>query len=91
MALCHGRNIFETLSALTPTVSEEAVIVADPEVIIASGMGAERPEWLDAWRAWPQLRAVKSQALYVINPDHIQRATPRLLQGVKAMCQLLHP
>lgn len=88
---CHGRNIFAELPALTPTVSEESVIAADPAVIIASGMGHERPEWLDAWRAWPQLQAVKNQALHVINPDLIQRATPRLLKGAKVVCRLLHP
>jgi iron complex transport system substrate-binding protein len=51
--LCGGRNIFVTLPVLTPKVSEEAVIAADPDVIIASGMGRERPEWLDDWRQWP--------------------------------------
>ena len=91
ITLCGGRNIFAALPLLTPKVSTEAVIAADPEVIIASGMGAERPEWLDAWRQWPQLRAVKGGRLYVINPNLIQRATPRLLDGVAQMCRLINP
>jgi len=87
--LCGGDNIFAAIDTLTPTVSEEAVLAADPQVIIASGMAAERPEWLDEWRRWPQLSAVKNKQLYVIPPDIIQRATPRLLQGAERMCQLL--
>lgn len=89
LTLCGGRNIFAELSVLTPKVSEEAVIAADPEVIIASGMGKERPEWLDDWRAWPQMQAVKQNRLYVVNPNLIQRATPRLLQGAEAICNYL--
>jgi iron complex transport system substrate-binding protein len=90
ITLCGGRNIFAALPVLTPKVSTEAVIAADPEVIIASGMGEERPEWLDEWRKWPQLRAVKDERLYVINPNLIQRATPRLLDGVEQMCRLIN-
>lgn len=89
ITLCGGRNIFVDLPVLTPVVSEEAVIAADPEIIIASGMGQERPEWLDDWRKWPQLRAVRSNALYSIDPNIIQRATPRLLDGIEVMCRLV--
>jgi len=87
--LCGGDNIFATIDNLTPTVSVEAVLAANPQVIIASGMASERPEWLDDWRRWPKLAAVRNKQLYVIAPDIIQRATPRLLQGAKRMCQLL--
>jgi len=90
ITLCGGRNIFAELPVLTPKVSEEAVIAADPEVIIASGMGTERPEWLDDWRKWPQLQAVKNSALYSIDPNIIQRATPRLLDGAEVMCGLIN-
>ena len=39
------------LPILAPTVTVEAVIAANPEVIVASGMDNARPEWLDDWRA----------------------------------------
>lgn len=89
ITLCGGKNIFAELPVLTPKVSEEAVITANPEVIIASGMGRERPEWLDEWRRWPQMEAVKSERLYVIDPSIIQRATPRLLEGAEVMCGMI--
>jgi len=87
--LCGGDNIFADIGNLTPTVSVEAVLAANPQVIIASGMASERPEWLNEWRHWPQLAAVRNKQLYVIPPDIIQRATPRLLQGAERMCQQL--
>lgn len=89
ITLCGGKNIFAELPVLTPKVSEEAVIAANPEVIIASGMGRERPEWLDEWRRWPQMEAVKHERLYVIDPSIIQRATPRLLKGAEVVCRLI--
>ncbi|PWV64450.1 cobalamin-binding protein [Plasticicumulans acidivorans] len=89
LALCGGVNIFAGLKPLAPTVSEEAVIAADPEAIIASGMAEERPEWLAAWRAWPQLRAVARDNLFVIPPDIIQRHGPRVLDGAQRACEIL--
>ena len=87
--LCGGRNIFSDLTALAPTVNPEAVLAANPEVIIASGMAAQRPEWLDRWRNWPQIAAVKHRQLYFIPPDLIQRQTPRVLEGAERLCEQL--
>lgn len=87
--LCGGENIFAGMSSLAPRISEEAVLAQDPEVIIASGMSDERPEWLERWGKWPHLSAVKKQQLYFIPPDLIQRHTPRILQGAQLMCQQL--
>lgn len=89
ITLCGGENVFADLSALTPTISEEAVIVVDPDMIIASGMAEERPEWLDDWRKWDKLKAVRNGELRFIPPDLLQRATPRLLLGAKEMCTLI--
>lgn len=89
MRQCGGENIFAQLPALTPTVSVEAVLQADPDTIIGSGMGNRRPVWLDDWKKWPRLRAVQRNNLYFISADWINRPTPRMLQGVKAMCEIL--
>lgn len=86
MKLCGAQNVFAGLSAPTPTIGEEAVLVADPEVIIASGMDAARPEWLDEWRRWPKLRAVKAGHLYFVPPDILHRHSPRILEGAEQFC-----
>lgn len=87
--LCGGRNVFGRLPVLAPTVTVEAVLAENPEVIVASGMGDERPEWLDDWRRWPQLTAVRRNNLFFIPPQEIQRHTPRLLDGAEKLCQAL--
>jgi iron complex transport system substrate-binding protein len=84
--LCGGRNVFADLPTLAPQINVESVLVRNPDVIIASGAGASRPAWLDAWRQYPALRAVRGGHLYFINPDLIQRHTPRILKGAAILC-----
>ncbi|MDO8933470.1 MAG: cobalamin-binding protein [Rhodocyclaceae bacterium] len=87
--LCGGENVFAELKPLAPKVTVEAVLAADPEVIVASGMGEARPEWLDDWRRWKTLTAVQRDNLYFIPPDLIQRHTPRLAEGAARLCAQL--
>ncbi len=87
--LCGGTNIFSDVSTLAPQVSREAVVARNPQVILASGMGSERPKWLDEWKKWRNLRAVKNNHLYFIHPDYLQRASLRLATGAKQLCTVL--
>ncbi|MBL8394685.1 MAG: cobalamin-binding protein [Candidatus Accumulibacter sp.] len=87
--LCAGENVFARLESMAPTVTVEAVIAANPEVIVASGMGEARPEWLDDWRRWTSISAVARGNLFFVPPDLIQRHTPRLLDGAELLCQQL--
>jgi ABC-type Fe3+-hydroxamate transport system, periplasmic component len=89
LSLCGGRNVFAELPALAPTVDVEAVLAADPEAIIASGMDLSRPEWLDDWRRWPQLQAVRRGNLLFVPPDLLQRHSPRILDGAESVCRQL--
>lgn len=84
--LCGGSNIFDDLG-LAPKVSQEAVLLRDPAVIIASGMDASRPAWLDDWLRWPQVQAVANGHLYFVPPDLVQRHSLRVLSGTEQTCQ----
>ena len=86
---CGGSNIFSSLPTLTPSISMESVLAADPQVIIASGMGNKRPAWLDEWKRWPGLTAVQHDNLYFVFSDLINRPTPRLLEGMEQVCTIL--
>ena len=85
--LCGGVNVFGDLASMAPVVSVEAVLAADPEVIVASGENEARPDWLDNWRRWPRLTAAARDNLFFIPPDLIQRHTPRLLDGAEQLCR----
>jgi len=84
--LCSGENVFGKLGQMAPTVSVEAVLEADPEAIVATGMGDARPEWLNDWNKWTRLTAVRRGNLFHINPDLMQRHTPRILDGAEQLC-----
>ena len=87
--LCGGYNVFADLPTLAPTVGIESVLAADPQVIFAAGSSAQNPGWLTHWRQWSKLAAVRSDNLFALNPDIVQRPTPRFLDGVEAMCDAL--
>ena len=87
LRLCGGRNVFADLPALAPTVGMEAVLAADPEAIVASGMDSRRPPWLDEWQRWLKLEAVRRGNIFFIPSDIINRHAPRILDGAEQLCQ----
>jgi iron complex transport system substrate-binding protein len=87
--LCGGENVFGALEPLAANVTVESVVAANPEVIIASGMDQSRPEWLDDWRRWASITAVARNNLFFIDPDLMQRHTPRLFDGADRLCEYL--
>lgn len=84
ISLCGGKNIFAHLAGIAPSVSREAVLREDPAIFFASNA---QDDWQRAWRAWPQLQAVKKNHLFSFSPDLIERAGPRILLGAKEMCE----
>lgn len=89
LELCGAKNVFSDAVSLAPKISIESVLHRNPDVIVASGMGESRPEWLDQWAAYPSLSAVQHDALFFVHPDHIQRPTARLILGATRICQQL--
>lgn len=87
--LCGGENIFAALPTLAPQVNLEAVLAADPDVIVVSDVGEQPPEWLYDWRRWPHLRAVQRGNLFFVPSDLIQRQGPRILDGAQLLCEQL--
>ena len=89
ITLCGGVNVFGELERLVPRISSEAVIGANPEAILAGGMGQENRHWLTRWEAFPSLDATAQNNLYFIPPSLIQRPTPRMLEGSRLFCEKL--
>jgi iron complex transport system substrate-binding protein len=82
ITLCGGKNIFADLHGVAPEINIEAVLAADPDIILGTNSKA-----LQQWQAWPTLRAVQRKQVYVIHSDLIERASPRILDGVQEMCR----
>lgn len=85
--LCGGRNIFADLNELAPSISVEAVVERDPEVMLASSDAGD--DAFIEWQRWPNLTAVRSGNQYIMPADQIGRATPRLVQAGQAVCEAL--
>jgi len=88
IALCGGENIFADLVQLTPTVSLESVLAARPDVILGGGSAGGEQEFAGWWRA-SAVPALRKLPAYYINPDLIQRQSPRIVAGVQAVCAAL--
>lgn len=88
LGLCGGENVFADLTGLAPQVGLEAVLLADPEALIAPQVeGRQNP--LEHWNAWPRLQAVQQENLMLLPADAISRATPRFLDAVELACAML--
>ena len=84
--LCGGQNIFSGQALLTPEISTEAVLAADPEAIFGVTGEAGQSEALEPWKKWPRVQAVARGNLYFIHSDLISRNTPRVLDGAEQLC-----
>ena len=86
IALCGGQNIFAELGELAPAVGMEAVIARDPEVILTADV--QRAD-LAEWARWPSVTAVARGHLYAVDGDLVVRASPRILEGTRQVCEAL--
>jgi iron complex transport system substrate-binding protein len=87
--LCGGRNVFADLPVLAPQIDSEAVLAANPDVIVVGDAAGEPATSLVAWKHWPELKAVRQQHLFTIQRELLVRHTPRLLEGAGQLCRLL--
>jgi iron complex transport system substrate-binding protein len=72
---------------LTPTISAEALVHAQPQILFGVADTPEQQKIMrDQWRRLPL--AATHQAF--IPPDLISRASPRILEGAERVCAETH-
>jgi iron complex transport system substrate-binding protein len=89
LALCGGRNVFVDAPSIAPVVDTEAVLAADPQVIIAARSGPIDDSWREFWARFPALRAVRDQNLWTIQAEALHRNGPRAIAATARLCALL--
>lgn len=87
--VCGGKNVFDQLTPMAPVITSEAVIAANPEAIMTSGMQTLNPTSLDFWKKWPSLTATQRNNFFLIDPDLMNRNGPRMLAGTEDVCKAL--
>ncbi len=88
LRLCGAENIFGDIQQLAGSVSREAVIARNPDVIVFSDEENQRGI-RQSWSNFPSVRAVADQNLLVVRADLLARATPRMTQGITQLCEVL--
>lgn len=85
--LCGGINVFASASSLTPVISAENLLEANPQAIISS-VSLEFSE-AGVNQRLPEVSAVKSHHLFFVHPDLMHRQSPRMLQAARTVCAQL--
>ena len=87
-----GDSIADDLSADWPRLSLEEALHRDPDIILFSKSDSFAPA-LDEFQnlpGWKEFRAVKNHRLYFVS-DTINRPSPRLIDALEEVAQILHP
>ncbi len=87
LAACGAVNGFGHLASLTPTVSREAVLAFDPQLILSGSDDPQRA--LAAWRALPRISAVRNGQLKGVPGDVLTRMGPRFVGAAGQLCDLV--
>lgn len=89
IALCGGRNVFAGLAPVAPRVSTEAVLAADPEVIVTAEPGARPSDALAMWQRFGRITAVRRNLLVTLDADRINRHGPRIVDEIAVLCEAI--
>jgi len=93
ISIAGGDNIAKDARIPYPSFTLEEVILKAPEVLIISSMYVDRnhSQWLEEWKKWRVLPAVKNNRLYTIDSDLVDRPSPRIVEGLEQMAHIIHP
>jgi len=87
-----AQNIAAEADQPFPQLSQEVIIEGDPEVIIlADGDYGESPDTVKARPGWENISAVRNDRIFVIDPDIVSRAGPRLVEALETLAEYLYP
>ncbi len=86
IAIAGASNVFGYLEAPSPRINFEAVLAADPDIVITSAEpGVDPVARLRARPGWRALPAVREGRVAAVNPDLVHRLGPRLPQAAREL------
>jgi iron complex transport system substrate-binding protein len=88
MRACGGVNAFTGQPGLTPTISWEAAVASNPQVVIATAARDEPPR-LEGWQRFANVDAVRRGRLVVLDGHLLARMTPRFVEAAARLCEAI--
>lgn len=87
LARAGGENAMAGAQGMWPQVDKEALLRADPDLIIelTQEAPADLTAYLAPWQQLPALRAVREGRVVVVSGDHLLIPGPRLVQTTQAL------
>jgi iron complex transport system substrate-binding protein len=85
--LCGGENIFAGLKVVAPSVSTEAVLQANPEVIFGGDQHDPNDAGISIWAPYRSLLAVERGNLFRLEGELLTRPGPRIADGAAQLCE----
>ncbi len=96
--LVGGISLFGEAGKHSPWMTWEALVAADPDVIMALPCGFDLPRtrsemhWLTEPPDWTELRAVRNGRVYVTDGNaYFNRPGPRLVESAEMLAEMLYP
>ena len=84
LQVCGARNVFSQHPVLSSPLSPEAVVAAMPDVVLTSSFAFDGVS-----EAWSNFGSIKQENILKVSGDEVSRASLRMLQGVKDICETL--
>lgn len=84
--LAGGRNVAGEAKTPWPLLSEEALLLSDPEVIV---LACPPPAPVLQKPQWQGITALRTGQVYPVDPDIVSRPGPRLLDGLEFLIKRL--
>jgi iron complex transport system substrate-binding protein len=91
--LAGGQNLGAVLSGEWAQISQEELIVQNPDVILLGDAlyGGITAESVAARPGWDGIAAVQNQRVEPFNDDLVSRPGPRMIEGLETLAKMLHP
>jgi iron complex transport system substrate-binding protein len=88
-----GENFGANLNGDWVQVSVEELLAKQPDLVVLGDhtYGGVTPEQVKARTGWEALHAIKQDKIFIFDDNLVSRPGPRLVDGLEAMAQLLHP
>ncbi len=88
-----GENLGNTLDSEWVQISVEELITQNPDVILLGDYtwGGITPEDIAARPGWEVIAAVQNEQVYTFDDNLVSRPGPRMVDGLEALAELLHP